>query len=71
MAQRPKEVGEHLDRLVSVSRRPRAERETAFCGDDEVGAPAERLYTAADGEQALTDAGWVVAIATAAVPPPA
>ena len=67
----PKEVTEHLDRAVSVSRRLRAERETAFYGDDEVGAPAERLYTAGDAEQALSDARWVLALAAAAVPPPA
>ncbi|MGH7392940.1 MAG: HEPN domain-containing protein [Candidatus Rokuibacteriota bacterium] len=66
-----KEITEQLDRLVSISRRLRAERETAFYGDDEVGAPAERLYTAGDAEQALSDARWVLAIAAAAVPPPA
>jgi HEPN domain-containing protein len=67
----PTEVSEHLDRLVSVSRRLRAERETAFYGDDEVGVPAERLYTAGDAEQALADARWVLAVANAAVPPAA
>ena len=67
----PKDLTEHLDRLVSVSRRLRAERETAFYGDDEVGLPAERLYTAGDAEQALTDARWVLAVADVAVPPAA
>jgi HEPN domain-containing protein len=65
----PKEVTAHLDRLVSVSRRLRAERETAFYGDEEVGLPAERLYIAGDAEQALADARWVLALADAAIPP--
>ncbi len=67
----PKEVTEHLERLVSVSRRLRAERETAFHGDDETGAPAERLYTAGDADQAVSDARWVLGVSEAAIPPPA
>jgi hypothetical protein len=67
----PKEVTGHLDRVVSVSRRLREERETAFHGDEEIGAPAERLYTAGDAEQALSDARWVLTVADAALPPPA
>ena len=67
----PKVVTGDLDRIASVSRRLREEREVAFYGDDEVGAPAERLYTAGDADQALSDARWVLEIADAAVPPPA
>ncbi len=65
----PRGVGEQLDRLASISRRLREERETAFYGDDEVGAPPERLYVAADAGQALDDARFVLEVCEAAVPP--
>jgi len=38
----------HLDRLVSVSRRLRREREVSVSGDEESGAAPDRLYTAGD-----------------------
>jgi HEPN domain-containing protein len=66
----PKAVTEHLDRLASISRRLRREREIAFYGDDEVGAPAARLYTAEDGASAVEDARFVLACSEAALPPP-
>ena len=50
----------HLDRLVSVSRRLRREREVSFYGDEESGAAPDRLYTAGDAEQAVGDARLVV-----------
>lgn len=65
----PKAIVEELDRLVSISRRLRGEREVAFYGDEEVGAPPEHLYTAGDAEQALEDARFVLSRCQAAVPP--
>lgn len=56
----PDTITRHLDRLVSTSRRLRREREISFYGDEEVGAPPERLYVAADGESALADARFVL-----------
>jgi HEPN domain-containing protein len=65
----PKAIVEELDRLVSISRRLRGEREVAFYGDEEVGAPPEHLYTAGDAEQALEDARFVLGRCQAVVPP--
>ncbi|HXG15817.1 MAG TPA: HEPN domain-containing protein [Calidithermus sp.] len=65
----PKAVVEELDRLVSISRRLRGEREVAFYGDDEVGAPPAQLYTAADATEALADARFVLDRCRGAVPP--
>lgn len=54
------EVGEHLDRLVSVSRRLRAERELSLYGDPTLDTPPDRLYTRVDGEAAVQDARFVL-----------
>lgn len=54
------EVGQHLDRLVSVSRRLRGEREISFYGDPTLDTPPERLYTRADAEAALQDSRFVL-----------
>lgn len=51
---------EDLDRAASISRRLREERELSFYGDEEVGAPPERLYAAHDAEEALRDARFVL-----------
>jgi HEPN domain-containing protein len=56
----PSVTAPHLDRLVSVSRRLRQEREISFYGDEETGAPPDRLYMASDAEDALRDARFVV-----------
>lgn len=58
----------HLDRLVSISRRLRREREVSFYGDEESGAAPDRLYTAADAEQAVGDARQVVELCRAHCP---
>lgn len=50
-----------VDRWASVSRRLRREREVSFYGDEELGAPPQRLYTADDARAALADAGSVLA----------
>lgn len=56
----PPAVRDELDRLVSISRRLRQEREISFYGDEEIGAPPERLYARDDGETALKDAQFVL-----------
>lgn len=65
----PRAVGTYLDRLVSVSRRLRQEREISFYGDEEVGAPADRLYSVGDADSALADARFVLALCRDCVPP--
>lgn len=52
-----------IERLVSISRRLRQEREISFYGDDELAAPPERLYVRADADAALRDAQFVVSLA--------
>ena len=56
-------LSEHIERLVSVSRRLRQEREISFDGNEELGAPPERLYSADDAGQALGDARFVIDLA--------
>lgn len=50
-----------VDRWASISRRLRREREVSLYGDEEVGAPPQRLYTAEDAQAALADARLVLA----------
>lgn len=57
----------HVERLVSISRRLRQEREISFYGNEELGAPPERLYSRDDAAGALADAGFVVDLAGAHV----
>ncbi|WP_237698286.1 HEPN domain-containing protein [Thermoproteus uzoniensis] len=52
----PRWFREHVDRLASISRRLRKERELAMYGDEDSGVPPEELYTAEDAEQYLRDA---------------
>jgi HEPN domain-containing protein len=58
----PEVLTKHLERVVSISRRLREEREISFYGDEEVGAPPERLYSSHDAEEALRDARFVVGL---------
>ncbi len=53
--------------LVSISRRLRQEREISFYGNDEIGAPPDRLYSADDAGTALGDARFVIDLAGAHV----
>lgn len=64
----PETLTKHLDRVVSISRRLREEREISFYGDDELGAPPERLYTAHDGEEALGDARFILSLCEGCLP---
>lgn len=55
----PTQFKEHINRLVSISRKLRREREPSVYGDEELGIPAEELYTETDAEESLKDAQLV------------
>lgn len=55
-----------LDRIISVSRSLRRERETSFYGDDETGLFGPALYSEHDAREALSDAGWIFDLCQAA-----
>lgn len=56
----PADFQQEIDRLASISRRLRREREVSFYGDEEIGAPPQALYTEADAREALQDAAWIM-----------
>ena len=58
----PEALTNQLEPVVAISRRRREEREISFCGDEEVGAPSERLYSRQDAEEAFLDARLVVGL---------
>lgn len=64
----PTSLTQELDRVVSISRRLRQEREISFYGDDEAGAPPESLYARQDAEEALRDARFILELSAAVVP---
>jgi HEPN domain-containing protein len=68
MSRLPGDLGQNVDRLVSISRRLRREREISFYGDEETGTPAEDLYSREDAEAALKDARFVVEACREALP---
>jgi HEPN domain-containing protein len=55
----PESFRQEFERMVSISRRLRREREASFYGDEETGSPPHRLYTQDDTRQALQKAGLV------------
>jgi HEPN domain-containing protein len=59
----PEWFKEHVERIVSISRSLRKERELAMDGDEESKIPLEELYTRFDAEKAIEDAGFVLEIA--------
>jgi HEPN domain-containing protein len=59
----PEWFKEHVERIVSISRSLRKERELAMYGDEESKIPPEELYTRFDAENAIEDAGFVLEIA--------
>ena len=65
----PELLTKHLERVVSISRLLREEREISFYGDEELGAPPERLYASHDAEEALRDAHFIVELCESSVPP--
>lgn len=50
---------EHIDELASISRELRRERETSVYGDEELGIPAEEIYTEVDANKAVDGADFV------------
>lgn len=56
----PEAFRKEIDRLASISRRLRREREVSFYGDEETGAPPQRLYTEDEARLAVTEAGSVL-----------
>ena len=52
----PEHFRKEIDRLASISRRLRHERETSFYGDEETDAPPQRLYSEEDAHSALAEA---------------
>lgn len=64
----PEFLTKQLERVVSISRRLREEREVSFYGDEEVGAPPDRLYAVHDAEEALRDAQLVIELCARCVP---
>ncbi len=56
----PPSLQSEVERLASISRRLRLERELSFYGDEETGAPPQRLYSEADARMALEEATWVL-----------
>jgi HEPN domain-containing protein len=55
----PEPFRQEIDRIASISRRLRREREVSFYGDEQIGAPPQRLYVEADARMALEDARYV------------
>lgn len=56
----PESFRQDIERMASISRRLRREREASFYGDEETGSPPHRLYAQDDARQALQDAGFVL-----------
>lgn len=56
----PPAFRQDVSRMVAISRRLGRERQVSFYGDEEVGAPPQRLYVQADAEAALQDARFVL-----------
>lgn len=56
----PPAFAQEIERLLSISRRLRREREISFYGDEELGVPPQELYTEADARAALEEARYVL-----------
>lgn len=56
----PELFRQEIDRIASISRRLRREREVSFYGDEQIGAPPQQLYVEADARMALEDAHYVL-----------
>ena len=58
----PEWFQEVIDRLASISRKLRKERELAMYGDEEALVPPDELYSCEDAEEALDYARYVLSI---------
>ena len=56
----PPEFKEHIDKIASISRSLRKERELAMYGDETAGIPPEELYTRDDALEYLEKSEYVV-----------
>jgi HEPN domain-containing protein len=56
----PEAFRAEIERLASISRRLRREREVSFYGDEEAGAAPQQLYAEPDARMAPDDAGYVL-----------
>jgi HEPN domain-containing protein/predicted nucleotidyltransferase len=56
----PASFQQEIDRLASISRRLRLERELSFYGDEDLGAPPQKLYREEDAKNAMQEARWVL-----------
>ena len=54
--------GMPVDRIVSISRRLRSEREISYYGDDLTETPPDQLYTEKDAVEALDDARFIMTL---------
>ncbi len=50
----------NVDRLASISRGLRRDRELSFYGDEDLGQPPEQIFSRYDGEQAVAQAHFVL-----------
>jgi len=57
-----------IDRMAAISRRLRREREASLYGDEQTGAPPQRLYTEEDARLALREATEVLAYCRSLLP---
>ena len=57
----PNDISKHVQRIASISKRLRKERELSFCGDIDF-IPTEE-YTRGDAQESMEGADFIVAIA--------
>jgi len=55
----PPAFEQEIERMLSISRRLRREREISFYGDEELGLPPQELYTEEDAHLAWDEARYV------------
>jgi HEPN domain-containing protein len=56
----PPSFRQDIERLASISRHLRLERELSFYGDEDLSAPPQKLYTEDDAKSAMEEAEWVL-----------
>lgn len=64
----PKAIQAEIDRIQSISRRLKKERETSFYGDEELMLPPDQIYNKEDATQSLAEAEFVVKLALSNIP---
>ncbi len=56
----PKGFAQNIDRLASISRKMRKERETSLYGDEETGTPPDEIYVEEDAKIALKEGSLIL-----------